>query len=165
MKKPGIFGNTEASTTRRFSTPRTRKSLSSTAFSSSSVPIGHVHEAWCPQALCLTNSRICLRLWTSLPGRCSFAIRSSYSAVMPRTNSTPSTTDSTSSSDSSVPSSKYLKLMSGVSLGSVERRPYIAAAVVGVGFEDRPCQRVEVLGKLLRVPWEVALEPAEESRR
>ena len=45
MKLPGIFGNTDASTTRRFCTPLTWRFVSSTAIGSSSAPIGQVHEA------------------------------------------------------------------------------------------------------------------------
>ena len=49
MKKPGMRGKTEASTTRRPPTPRTLKSLSSTASASPSLPIAQVPQAWCPQ--------------------------------------------------------------------------------------------------------------------
>jgi hypothetical protein len=44
-EKPGILGNTDAWTTRRFAVFRTKKRVSRTAFGSSSAPIGHVHEA------------------------------------------------------------------------------------------------------------------------
>jgi hypothetical protein len=46
MKKPGMRGKTLASTTRRPSVPRTRKSLVRTA--SGPVPILQVQEAWWP---------------------------------------------------------------------------------------------------------------------
>src|SRR5262249_49892891 len=50
IKKPGMRGNTEASTTRRPRAPRTRKSPSSTAPGSPSLPILQVPQAWWPQA-------------------------------------------------------------------------------------------------------------------
>lgn len=43
-KNPGMAGKAEASTTRKLVTPRTRKRESSTAFGSSSAPIGHEHD-------------------------------------------------------------------------------------------------------------------------
>src|SRR5665811_1460264 len=51
MKKPGIFGKTDASTTRRFVVPCTWKSLVSTPLRSFG-PIGHVHDAWGHHASC-----------------------------------------------------------------------------------------------------------------
>jgi hypothetical protein len=45
---PGMRGNTDASTTRRPETPRTRKSPSSTALGSWSGPIAQLQEAWWP---------------------------------------------------------------------------------------------------------------------
>ena len=53
MKKPGMRGNTEASTTRSRSMPCTRSRLSSTPFASRG-PIAQVQEAWWPQALSRT---------------------------------------------------------------------------------------------------------------
>ncbi len=45
MKKPGMRGNTDASTTRSPSTPRTRNRPSRTAIGSSSAPILHEQDA------------------------------------------------------------------------------------------------------------------------
>ena len=45
IKNPGIFGNTEASTTLRLRVPWTRKRLSITALGSLAGPILHVQDA------------------------------------------------------------------------------------------------------------------------
>ena len=71
VKVPGIFGYTDASTTRRDSTPRTRKLESSTAIGSPSAPMAHVHEQWWPQAVFLMYSLMASGLWTEAPGRVS----------------------------------------------------------------------------------------------
>jgi hypothetical protein len=45
MKKPGMFGKTEASTMRSRSVPITRKRLSTTALGSSTRPMALLHDA------------------------------------------------------------------------------------------------------------------------
>jgi hypothetical protein len=71
VKVPGILGYTEASTTRRPETPRTRKLESSTAMGSPSAPMAHVHEQWWPQAVFLMYAAISSGVWTEAPGRTS----------------------------------------------------------------------------------------------
>ena len=112
MKKPGILGNTEASTMRRFWVPWTSKSPLTTP-PLSRFPIGQVHEAWWPQALSLTNWASSASACTALPGSSSSAISpcSISGAVSVRTYLIPSTTDLQSSPEVSLPSSKYRKLM------------------------------------------------------
>lgn len=68
---PGILGYTEASTTRKPWTPRTRKLESSTAMGSSSAPMAHVQEQWWPQAVFLMYDSISSVDCTEAPGRTS----------------------------------------------------------------------------------------------
>src|SRR5919106_29748 len=139
MKKPGIRGKTEASTTRKPSVPCTRKSLVSTP-PFSRGPMGQLHEAWWPQALLRTNSRISASDWTCSPGSSSSAIsfRLLSSVVMARTNLTPSTTDSRSSPRLSQPSLKLRQQPKAKKIGN---------GATGLGFfnddEGRSIGRVD----------------------
>mgnify|MGYP003578253782 CR=1 FL=1 len=101
MKKPGMRGKTDASTTRSPSVPWTRKSLVTTP-SASRGPMGHVPQAWCPHAVSRTNVARSSSSTTVSPGSSSWATRprARRPSVTRRTNRIPSTTAFRSASPS-----------------------------------------------------------------
>src|SRR4051812_26546430 len=94
MKNPGILGKTDASTTLRPDTPRTRNLESKTALGSPSAPIGHVQLAWCPQASLRTQSLSWASVLTDEPGHVS--VNRFTELSMDLVNFMPSTTAFTS---------------------------------------------------------------------
>ena len=151
-------GKIEASTTRRFVVPCTRKSLPTTARGSSTGPIAQVHEAWWPHAWSRTKERSASGVRTSAPGTSSHSTRSPSRCMIARASSMPATT----ASRSAPVGVAALLEVAEADVGGVARigraQQHAAGAVGGVRLEHRPGEHVGVLGQLARVAGVVAGE-------